>query len=97
MIKLIISNRTAHVVVAALAGALAGFVVYTISRVTGRNLYIIIGAVAAAAAAFVWQRYRRRVQLTGVKMTVPSESRSCVFSKLSLLGWLSLFSSLRVK
>src|SRR5689334_9477040 len=30
-------------------------------------------------------------------MTVPSESLSCVFSKESLLGWLSLFSLLRLK
>ena len=31
---------------AAVIGAIAGLVVFTIAQVTGRNLYIIIGAVA---------------------------------------------------
>jgi len=60
--------------VAAAIGAIAGFVVYTASRVTGRNLYLIIGAVAAAVAVFVLQQYWRTAQLTEVKISVPQVS-----------------------
>jgi hypothetical protein len=71
MKKLITSSRVVQITVAAVIGAVAGFVVFTISQVTGRNLYIIIGAVAGAVAIFVLQRYWTTVQLTEVKMTVP--------------------------
>jgi hypothetical protein len=70
----IMNKRTAQVAIAAIIGAIAGFIVYTISRVTGRNLYIIIGAVAAGAAVFLLQRFWRTVQLTEVKITVPQVS-----------------------
>jgi hypothetical protein len=74
MMKPIMNKRIAQVPTAAIIGAIAGFVVYTVSQVTGRNLYIIIGAVAAAAAVLVLQRYWRMVQLTEVKITVPQVS-----------------------
>jgi hypothetical protein len=59
---------------AAVIGAIAGLVVFTIAQVTGRNLYIIIGAVAGAAAVFVLQQYWQAAQLTEVKITVPQVS-----------------------
>jgi len=71
MTKLITNRRVVQIAAAAATGAIAGFAVFTISQVTGRNLYIIIGAVAGAAAIFVLQRYRRNVQLTQVTTTVP--------------------------
>lgn len=74
MTKSMLRKRMVRVIIAALIGAVAGFVVYTVSRVTGRNLYIIIGVVAAVAAVFLLQWYRRTVQLTEVKITVPQLS-----------------------
>ena len=47
---------------------------FTIARVTGRNLYIIIGGVAGAAAVLVLQQYWRTALLTEVKITVPQVS-----------------------
>jgi len=72
--KSIMKNRIVRVVIAALIGAAIGSVVYAVSRVTGRNLYIIIGAVAAAAAVLLLQWYWRTAQLTEVKITVPQLS-----------------------
>ncbi len=74
MKKLITDKRAVQIVVAAVIGAIAGFVVFTISQVTGRNLYIIIGGVAGAAAILVLQRYWMTAQLTEVKITVPQVS-----------------------
>ena len=71
MKNLITRRRVGLLIAAAATGAIVGFVVYTISRVTGRNLYIILGALAAAAAFLVLQRYWRNVQLTQVTTTVP--------------------------
>jgi hypothetical protein len=71
MKNLITSRRVVLIAVAAVIGAIAGFVVFAVSQVTGRNLYIIIGAVAGAAAVFVPLRYWRNVQLTQVTTTVP--------------------------
>jgi hypothetical protein len=89
MIKPVVSNRNVHIIIAAAGGAIAGFVVYIISRIKGQNLYIIIGAVVAAAAVFVWEYYRRRVQLTGVKITVPqvSELTFTVNDDARLVAW----------
>jgi hypothetical protein len=74
MIKSILSNRVSQIIAAAAIGAIAGLVVFTISRITGRNLYIAIGGVAGAAAVLVLQRFWRTVQLTEVKVTVPQVS-----------------------
>jgi hypothetical protein len=71
MMKSIVRKRVIRVAIAALIGAAAGFVAYTVSRVTGRNLYIIIGAVAAVAVVLLLQWYWRTAQLTEVKITVP--------------------------
>jgi len=71
MTDLITRKRVGQLIAAAAIGAIVGFVVYTISRVTGRNLYIILGALAAAAALLVLPRYWRNVQLTQVTTTVP--------------------------
>jgi len=71
MKNLITCRLVGQLIAAAAIGAIVGFVVYTVSRVTGRNLYIILGALAAAAAFLVLQRYWRNVQLTQVTTTVP--------------------------
>jgi hypothetical protein len=67
-------KRITQIVVAALIGAVAGLIVFSISRVTGRNFYVIIGGVAGAAAVFVLQQYWRTARLTEVKITVPQLS-----------------------
>ena len=67
-------KRITQIVVAALIGAVAGLIVFSISRVTGRNFYVIIGGVAGAAAVFVLQQYWQTARLTEVKITVPQLS-----------------------
>ena len=74
MTKLMLNKRAAQIAAAAVIGAIAGLVVFTIAQVTGRNLYIIIGGVAGAAAVLVLQQYWRTAQLTEVKITVPQVS-----------------------
>lgn len=74
---------------AAAIGAIAGLVVFTISQVTGRNLYVIIGGVAGAAAVLVMQQFWRTAQLTEVKVTVPqvSELTFVVNNEARLVAW----------
>jgi hypothetical protein len=67
-------KRVNQIIAAAAIGAIAGLVVFTVSRITGRNLYVIIGGVAGAAAVVVLQRFWRTAQLTEVKVTVPQVS-----------------------
>jgi hypothetical protein len=74
MIRSILNKRVAQIGAAAVIGAIAGLVVFTIAQVTGRNLYIIIGAVAGAAAILVLHQYWQAAQLTEVKITVPQVS-----------------------
>ena len=74
MTKIILHKRIAQIVAAAIIGAIVGLVVFTVSQVTGRNLYIIIGGVAGAAAVLVLQQFWRTAQLTEVKITVPQVS-----------------------
>jgi len=74
MMKSIMSKRIIRAAIAAIIGAAAGFVVYTVSRVTGRNLYMIIGAAAAAAVVLLIQWYWRTARLSEVKITVPQLS-----------------------
>jgi uncharacterized membrane protein len=87
--KSMINKRTAQVAIAAIVGAIVGFVVYVISQVTGRNLYIIIGAIAAAAAVLLLQRYRMTAQLTEVTITVPqvSELKFVVNNEARQVAW----------
>jgi hypothetical protein len=70
----IFQKRVSQIVVAAVIGAAAGLIVFTISQLTGRNLYVIIGGFAGAAAVLVLQQYWRTAQLTEVKITVPQLS-----------------------
>ena len=74
MIKSMLAKRIPQIVAAAVIGVIAGLVIFTISRITGRNLYIIIGGVAGAAAVLVLQQFRQTAQLTEVKVTVPHVS-----------------------
>ena len=69
-----LNNRIAQIVTAAAIGALVGLVVFTITQITGRNLYIVLGGVAGAAAVLVLQQFWRTAQLTEVKVTVPQVS-----------------------
>ena len=74
MIKSISNKRIIQIVTAAAIGAIAGLVVFTVSQITGRNLYIIVGGVAGAAAVLVLQQFWRTAQLTEVKVAVPQVS-----------------------
>jgi len=74
MIRSILNKRINQILAAAVVGAIAGLVIFTVSRITGRNLYVIIGGVAGAAAVVALQQFWRTAQLTEVKLTVPQVS-----------------------
>jgi hypothetical protein len=57
-----------------IVGAITGVVVFSITRVTGRSLFLITGSIAGAAAIIVLQLYWRTLQLTEVKIIVPQVS-----------------------
>jgi hypothetical protein len=73
-LRLVARSRGAQVAIALIAGALAGLIVFVVTRITGRNLFLITGAVGGLAAAAAVQFYRRTAQLTEVKITVPQFS-----------------------
>jgi len=69
-----LKSRIAQLIVAVIAGVIAGLVVYAVTRITGRNLFMITGGVAGLAAVVVLQFYRRAARLTEVKVSVPQFS-----------------------
>lgn len=89
MTRTILNKRVAQIAAAAVIGALAGLLVFTIGQVTGRNLYVIVGGVAGAAAVLVLQQYWRTAQLTEVRITVPqvSELKFVVNNDARQVAW----------
>ena len=55
-------------------GAVTGLIVFSITRITGRNLFLITGGIAGAAAILTLQLYWRTARLSEVKITVPQVS-----------------------
>lgn len=82
-------RRALRLVVAACTGAIVGLAVFTVSHLTGRNLYLIIGAIAGVAAALGLQRYWGAAQLTELTITVPqvSELKFVVNNEARLVAW----------
>jgi hypothetical protein len=74
MMQSLLRKRIPQILAAAVIGAAIGFLVYTISRVTGRNLDVILGGIAGAVAVVIIQQFWRTTQLTQVKITVPNLS-----------------------
>jgi hypothetical protein len=72
--KRLFSRRPVLVLAAAIIGAVIGLIVFSISQVTGRNLFVITGGIAGAATVFILQLYWRTARLTEVKITVPQVS-----------------------
>ncbi|MEW2398593.1 hypothetical protein [Streptomyces sp. NPDC046862] len=70
----LLRGRTTRLLTAMVIGALTGVVVFAITQVTGRNLFIITGAIAGAVAVTVLQLYGRSARLAEVKVTVPQIS-----------------------
>lgn len=70
----LLRGRTTRLLTAMVIGALTGLVVFAITQITGRNLFIITGAIAGAVAVTVLQLYGRAARLAEVKVTVPQIS-----------------------
>lgn len=68
------TGRFIQVLVAIIIGAVTGLIVFSITRITGRNLFLITGGIAGAAAILVLQIYWRTARLSEVKITVPQVS-----------------------
>jgi hypothetical protein len=67
-------SRIAQLIIAAIAGTIAGLIIFTVTRITGRNLFLITGGVAGLSAIFAMQFYRRAAHLTQVKVSIPQFS-----------------------
>lgn len=63
-----------RLVAATAVGALTGLVLFSLTQVTSRSLFVITGAVAGALAVLVVQWYQRTARLTEVKVSVPQLS-----------------------
>jgi hypothetical protein len=68
---LIRQGGSARPLLAALAGAVLGLAVYSVTQLTGRNLYITLGAIAGGLVALVLGTYGRSARLTQLRITVP--------------------------
>lgn len=60
---------------AALSGALLGLLVYALRNIEDRPLYPLVGALIATAIAGLIELYRRNVNLTEVKISLPQVSQ----------------------
>lgn len=67
-------SRLAQLIIAILSGTVVGLIVFSITRVTGRNLFLITGGIAGLAAVVVLQFYRGAARLAEVKVTIPQFS-----------------------
>ncbi|MED7925967.1 hypothetical protein SMD20_17060 [Nonomuraea sp. LP-02] len=67
-------GRIVRVAAAAVVGALAGLVIFELTRIGGRGLYVTAGAVAGMAGVVVIQIYNRSARLTEVKLSLPQVS-----------------------
>jgi hypothetical protein len=72
--KRLVRGRLLQLIVAGAVGTIAGLLVFSITGVTGRNLFLITGAIAGVVAVFVIQFYRSAAQLAEVKVTIPQFS-----------------------
>lgn len=73
-LKRILTGRAVRLLVAAVLGALIGLIVFSITKVTGRNLFIVTGAIAGGVTVLAQQAFARSAQLTEVKISVPQVS-----------------------
>lgn len=73
-IKPFLRSRIAQFLVAAIAGTVAGMIIFSITRLTGRNLFLITGGISGVIAVIVIQLYRRAAHLTEVKVNIPQFS-----------------------
>ncbi|NRQ32363.1 hypothetical protein HII36_11005 [Nonomuraea sp. NN258] len=68
-------GRIARWSAAAVVGALAGLVIFELTRIGGRGLFITAGAVAGVAGVVLIQIYQRSARLTEVKVSLPQVSQ----------------------
>jgi len=89
LVKTFARSRITQLLLAAVSGTIVGLVIFGITRVTGRNLFIVTGAIAGVAAVLVIQVYRRAAQLTEVKVTIPqfSELTFVVNNEARQVAW----------
>jgi hypothetical protein len=70
----LLRGRLIRASAAAVVGAVAGLVIFELTRIGGRGLYITAGAVAGMAGLLVIQIYHRSARLIEVKVSVPQLS-----------------------
>jgi hypothetical protein len=70
----ILGSALLRLVAATAVGALTGLVLFSLTQVTSRSLFVITGGVAGAVAVLVVQWYQRTARLTEVKVAIPQLS-----------------------
>ncbi|MGV9245475.1 hypothetical protein [Streptomyces sp. NPDC003710] len=68
---------------------MAGLVVFGVTRLSGRNLFVVTGAFAGAVSVLAFQVYGRAARLTEVRITVPqlSELTFVVNNEAKQVAW----------
>ena len=83
------ASRLVQLALAAVAGTLVRLIVFAVSNITGRNLFMLTGCAAGVIAVIVLQFYRRAAHLTEVKVTIPqfSELTFVVNNEARQVAW----------
>ncbi|MEU6776581.1 hypothetical protein [Streptomyces sp. NPDC046759] len=79
----------ARICISVLIGAVAGLVVFGVTRLSGRNLFVVTGAFAGAVSVLAFQVYGRAARLTEVRVSVPqlSELTFVVNNEAKQVAW----------
>jgi len=70
----VLRRHLARVAVAIVIGAVTGLLVFSVTQISGRNLFVITGSLAGALTVAVLHVYGRTAQLSEVKVSVPQLS-----------------------
>ncbi|MBQ0984105.1 hypothetical protein KBZ10_06115 [Streptomyces sp. F63] len=85
----LVRTPTARICISVLIGAMAGLVVFGVTQLSGRNLFVVTGAFAGAVSVLAFQVYGRAARLTEVRVAVPqlSELTFVVNNEAKQVAW----------
>ncbi|WP_142212517.1 transmembrane 9 family protein [Streptomyces sp. SLBN-118] len=71
----VLRTPVARLLFSVLIGAATGFALFGVTRLSGRDLFVVTGGIAGAASVLMFQVYGRAARLTEVTVTVPQFSQ----------------------
>ncbi|MEU9014839.1 hypothetical protein AB0D12_34865 [Streptomyces sp. NPDC048479] len=71
----LLRTSVARVLFSVLIGATTGLVLFGVTRLSGRDLFVVTGGIAGAVSVLMFQVYGRAARLTEVTITVPQFSQ----------------------